>query len=161
MIELDFNPQIGEQVLGPPSDARYEIVDRQANVAGEVLLTLRRLKDGSLFKNQPPILFKYPSEEQVKRAIQELLKENREFPKDLQEGRFKAVSNEMYDGTPRVVVYFYLKPDVVPSPERARVWNEFYRRLHAEIDPLLDDPEAPTWLQFMTREERSSLSAAS
>ena len=64
----------------------------------------------------------------------------------------------MYDGTPRIVAYFYLKPEVVPSQEKARVWNDFYRKLHAEIDPLMD---SGIWLRFMTREERGELSVAS
>lgn len=161
MVEMNFNPQVGEQVIVPPSDARYEIVDRYADVAGEPLLKLKRLKDGSLFDKVPLILLNYPLNEQVRRAVHKLLEETDDYPVDFQERRFKVESGEMYDGTPRIAVYFYLKPEVVPSPAAARVWNDFYRKLHAEIDPLVDDPGSPTWLQFMTREGRSSLSVAS
>jgi hypothetical protein len=161
MIELEFNPQVGEQVIGPPSATPYEVVDRSTNFAGEVLLKLKRLKGGSLFENVPLVFLQYAPRETVMHALHQLLQEDIGFPEDFQEGRFEAVSDEMYDGTPRVAVYFYLKPEVVASPEKARVWNDFYRRLHREIDPLLDDPQSPIWLQFMTREERSPVRAAS
>jgi hypothetical protein len=169
-VELEFNPQVGEQVIGPPFGERYEVVERRADLTGEPLLTLRRLRDGIQFKDQPLIWLQYSPEDMVERALHKLLlAAGTEVPTDFQEKRFKVTMDAMYDGTPRVMVYFYLKADVIPSPERARVWNDFYRKLHAEIDPLMDqlpiyvrdDEQTRVWLQFMTREERSPLSVAS
>jgi len=158
MVELEFNPQVGEQVLFCPHDGMFEIVDRHSNAAGELLLRLKKIPDGRIFENVPPLLVDYPPDERVRRALNKIASRSNEWPEDFQLRRFKVVSNEMYDGTPRVAVYFYLKPEVVPSPEKARVWNDFYRNLHAEIDPLMD---SGIWLQFTTREERGELSVAS
>lgn len=163
MIELEFDPQIGEEVIGPgaQSDDRYEILDRTTSLLGETLLKVRRLSDGALFDRVPHILFRYPLKMQVRRAVSKILSQTNHLPQDLQEGRFEVVSDEMYDGTPKTVVYFYLKPDAASLPERVRARNDFYRRLQAEINPLLESGRDASWLQFVTREARSALSAAS
>ena len=67
MVELDFNPQVGEQVKVFPHDYLFEIVDRHTNIAGELLLKLRRLQDGKIFENVPPIVVDYPADERVRR----------------------------------------------------------------------------------------------
>jgi hypothetical protein len=157
MVELEFNPQVGDKVLVYPHEAKFEIVDRHSSAAGELLLKLRRLPDGKIFENVPPILVDYPSDEKVRRALNKIASGSNDWPEEFQARRFKVVTNEMYDGTPRIVAYFYLRPEVAASPESARARNDFYRKLHSEIDPLVD---SGVWLQFMTREERGELSAA-
>lgn len=169
MVELEFDPQIGEQVIAPPYGDRYEVVGRRKDIAGEPLLTLQRIRDGVEIKDQPLRWLQYSPEDQVRKALRKLLAASNELPTDLQESRFEVTTDSMYDGTPRVMVYFYLKPEVIPSQEKARVWNDFYRKLHAEIDPLMDqvpfylrdDEQSRVWLQFMTRESGSPLSVAS
>lgn len=169
MVELDFNPQVGEQVIGPPYGERYEVVGRRTDLAGEPLLTLRRLRDGVEIKDQPLDWLQYSPEDQVRRGLRKLLAASEDLPGDFEEGRFEVRTDSMYDGTPRVMVFFYLKPEVIPSPEKARVWNDFYGKLHSELDPLMDqapfylrdDEQSRVWLQFMTRESRSPLSVAS
>jgi hypothetical protein len=64
----------------------------------------------------------------------------------------------MYDGTPRIMVYFHLKPEVVPSPARARIWSIFYAMLQEKLQPLMD---SGIWLQFAAKEERSAQRVAS
>jgi hypothetical protein len=64
----------------------------------------------------------------------------------------------MYDGTPRIMVNFHLKPEVVPSPAKARVWSNFYAPLREKLQSLVD---SGTWLQFAAKEYRSVLRAAS
>jgi len=158
MIELSFNPQVGERVQVFPSSALFEIVDRHASAAGELLLTLRRLQDGKLFEKISPIVVDYPSDERVRRELRKIVAQCDWWPEDFQEQRFDVKSDEMYDGTPRIMVYFHLKPGAVPSVPKARIWNNFYAKLQERLQPLVD---GGTWLQFTTKEERSALSVAS
>jgi hypothetical protein len=158
MVELEFNPQVGEVVIGPPSDLSYEVVDRRTSAVGELLLNLRRLKDGAVFKNVSAIWFQYPLVDRIERAVRQLLLTRNDLPQDLQESRFKVAADTMFDGTPRIVVYFYVKPEATSTQENARMRNNFYQALQAEINPLMDDG---VWLQFMTKEDRSALLAAS
>jgi hypothetical protein len=160
MVELDFNPQIGEQVQVAAStapDDLYEIVDRHTSAAGEFLLKLRRLRDGKLIDKISPILVDYPTDERIRRELRNILAHCETFPEDFQAGRSDVKWEAMYDGTPRIMVYFHLKPDVVPSLEKARAWNDFYAQLREKLQPLMD---SDTWLQFAAKEDRSALSAA-
>jgi hypothetical protein len=158
MVELEFNPQTREVVIGPPSDQSYEVVDRRTSAVGELLLDLKRLKDGAVFKNVSAIWFQYPLADRVERAVRQLLLTRKDFPRDLQEGRFKVATDTMFDGTPRIAVYFYVRPEAISTQENARVRNDFYSALQTEINPLMDEG---VWLQFMTKEDRSALLAAS
>ena len=158
MVELDFNPQVGEQVKVFPHYYLFEIVDRHTNIAGELLLKLRRLQDGKIFENVPPIVVDYPADERVRRELRNILAHCESFPEDFQAGRFDVKWDDMYDGTPRIMVYFHLKPEVVPSPARARIWSIFYAMLHEKLQPLMD---SGIWLQFAAKEERSAQRVAS
>ena len=162
MIESDFDPQIGEVVQCYPRTGRFEglfeIIGKQPSVWGP-LLDLKRLKDGRVVRGVETNLLDYPQEERVRRAILSALSDCDYWPEDLQKGRFDLRSEEMYDGTPRTMVYFYLKPGSTPSLERARVWNDFYSKIEAKLEPFKDS--SWDWLQFSTKEERSALSAAS
>ncbi len=158
MVEPEFNPKVGERVEVGESDDLYEIIDRHTGGAGEILLTLRRLRDGILYENVPPIMVSYPADERVRRELRNALAHCESFPEDFQEGRFDVKWDEMYDGTPRIMVYFHLKPEVVPSASRARIWNNFYAKLHKRLEPLTD---SGTWLQFTAKEQRSDLRVAS
>jgi hypothetical protein len=104
------------------------------------------------------MLFLYPAEVRVRRKLKSLLAHCESFPEDFQEGRFDVERYPMYDGSPRTMVYFYLKPEVVPSVTKARVWSNFYALLREKLQPLMD---SDTWLQFAAKEDRSVLSAAS
>jgi hypothetical protein len=161
MAELEFNPQKGEQVqvvLSAAPDDLYEIVDRHENLAGEPLLKLRRLRDGKLVDKVSPILVDYPMDERIRRELKSILSHCETLPEDFQERCYEVKWDEMYDGTPRIMVSFYLKTDVFPSPEKARAWNDFYAQLRERLQPLMD---SGIWLQFATKEDRSALSAAS
>ena len=158
MIELNFNPQVGEQVQVFPNNDLYEILDRHANSAGDLRLKLRGIRDGKLLANVDPILVDYPPEERVRRELRRMASCGEEWPEDFQQGRFDVNSVEMYDGTPRIMVCFHLNPDVVPSVSKARTWNEFYGKLQEKLEPLVD---SGIWLQFTAREARNELSAAS
>ncbi|HZB89517.1 MAG TPA: hypothetical protein VE291_12715 [Terracidiphilus sp.] len=160
MVELNFNPQIGEhvqRVLSFPSDPLFEIVDRRTNSIGELLLKLRRLQDGELFDNISAISVEYPLEDRIRRALRGIFVNCDSWPDDFQKDRFDVESDQMYDGTPRIMVHFYLKPEVVPSAAKARIWSGFYSELRKKLQFLNPEP----WLQFMAREERGALSAAS
>ncbi len=161
MVEPEFNPKVGERVQRSgslASDELYEIVDRHTNAAGEFLLKLRRIRDGKLFDNISSLAIDYPADERVRRELRNALAHCESFPEDFQEGRFDVKWDEMYDGTPRIMVYFHLKPEVVPSASRARIWNNFYAKLHKRLEPLTD---SGTWLQFTAKEQRSDLRVAS
>ncbi len=158
MVELDFNPQVGEQVENSWDHSLFEVLGRHTSALGEVLLKLRRLQDGSVFENIPSILFLYPTDVRVRREIMNFLAHCESFPEDFQEGRFDVERDPMYDGSPRTMIYFYLKPEVVPSVSKARVWSNFYALLREKLQPLMD---SDTWLQFAAKEDRSVLRAAS
>jgi len=106
-------------------------------------------------------LVDYPTDERVRRELGRILAHCDYFPTDFLEGRFDVEWEEMYDGTPRIMVYFHLKPDVAPSTEKARAWSDFYSLLREKIQPLMD---SGTWLQFAAKaakEDRSALRVAS
>jgi hypothetical protein len=166
MVESDFNPEKGELVEMFPYDGRFEgqfeIIDKYDHFAWGPLMDVKRLRDGRIVKGVETYLLRYPKEEQVRRAIRKVLTEFDRWPDDFQRDqfglKFNLKSDEMYDGTPRTMVYFYLKPEAVPSLDRARVWNNFYSQLEAKLEPYKDS----SWdgLQFSAKEERSALSAA-
>ncbi len=157
MVELDFNPRIGEMVEVFPHEGRFEglfeIIDRHTSAAG-LVLDLRRCKDGRIVKDVATYLVDYPQEERVRRALHQVLADPRIWPEDFQTGRFEIKADEMYDGTPRMMVYFFLKPDVAPSLERARLWNDFYSKLQEKLEPIKDSKW--DWVQFLAKEERSA-----
>jgi hypothetical protein len=160
MVGLEFNPQVGERVqvsLSAAPDDLYEIIDRHENLAGELLLKLKRLRDGKLIDKVSPILVDYPMDERIRRELTSILSGLESLPEDLQEGRFEVKRAEMYDGTASIVVTFYLKPDAVPSMETARAWNDFNAQLRERLQPLMD---SGIWLQFAAKEDRSALRAA-
>jgi hypothetical protein len=159
MVELEFNPQVGEQVqvtLSAAPDDLYEVVDRHENLAGELLLKLRRLRDGKLIDKVSPILVDYPMDERIRRELKRILHHLDSFPEDFQE-RFEVKWDEMYDGTPRIAVSFYIKPDALPSMEKARAWNDFYSQVRERLQPMMD---SGIWLQVAAKEDRSALRAA-
>jgi hypothetical protein len=161
MVELEFNPQVGEKVQVAGSAAQddlYEIVDRHTSAAGVFSLKLRRVRDGKLIDRISPILVDYPMDERIRRELKSILSHCETLPDDFQERVYEVKWDEMYDGSPRIMVSFYLKPDVAPSSEKARVWSDFYAQLREKLQPLMD---SGTWLQFAAKEDRSALRAAS
>jgi hypothetical protein len=158
MVELDFNPQVGEQVEVFKHDGLFEILERHASADGQLVLKLRGLGDGRLLDNIHHLFVNYPADEKIRRELRSILAHCDSFPDDFQEGRFDVKWDDMYDGTPRIMVYFHLKPQVVPSVSKARVWSNFYAKLHEKLQPLTDQG---TWLQFSAREERSAQRVAS
>jgi len=162
MVESDFNPEIGELVEMFPYDGRFEglfeIIGKHSNVWGP-LLDVKRLKDGRVVKGVETHLLDYPQEERVRRAIARVLTEMDSVPGDIQRDGFDVKSEETFDGTPKTMVYFYLKPDARPSLENARVWNDFFSKLDEKLEPLKDSK----WdgVQFSVKEKRRALSAAS
>jgi hypothetical protein len=160
MVELDFNPQIGEQVEVLGYDGPFTVIDRQPSTTGipGFVLRLRGIQDGRLLDNVHHLIVSYPAEARVRRELERVLAHCDSWPEDFQEERFDVKSDEMYDGTPRIMVYFHLKPEVIPSVSKARVWNDFYAKLQEKLQPIVD---SGTWLQFSAKEGRSALSAAS
>jgi hypothetical protein len=167
MVELDLNPEVGDRVqrLGSiASDDLYEVVDRHTSAAEELLLKLRRIRDGKLFDNISALAIAYYSDEEiVRKVLRQILAECRPWPDGFQIGEgmrdlsYEIRSDEMHDGTPRVVVSFLLKPDASPTAENARIWNEFFIKLREQFQFV----KINSWLQFTAKEERSVLRAAS
>ena len=160
MIELDFNPQVGERVEVLGHEGLFEILDIQPSTNGipGPEFKLRELQSGRLFDNIHHLLVRYPTDVSIRRELEKTLAHCNSLPEDFQEGRFDVEWEPMYDGTPRIMVYFHAKPEVVPSPEKARIWSNFYATLREKLQPLMD---SKTWLQFAAKEERSALRAAS
>lgn len=166
MVEY-FNPKVGELVEVFPHEGRFKGLFEITNIyAGAdpvaFLLDLKRVKDGRVERGIPTYLVDYPKEVRVRRALDRTLSDSGLWPGDLQVGRFDLEFDEMYDGTPRMMVTFYLKPEAVSSLEAARLRNNFYSTLQEKFQPVMDDEYPGRWLQFATaKEERSALSAAS
>jgi hypothetical protein len=126
------------------------------------LLDLKRIKDGRVERGIPTYLVDYPKEVRIRRAMEKTLADAGTWPEDIQTGRFDLEFNEMYDGTPRMMVTFYLRPEAESSLETARIRNLFYSKLQEKFQPFMDDEYPGRWLQFTAaKEERSALSAAS
>ncbi|HUH61396.1 MAG TPA: hypothetical protein VLZ50_00310 [Terracidiphilus sp.] len=162
MVELDFNPQVGELVEVFPHEGRFEglfeIIGRHVGALG-LLLDLKRCRDGRIVKDVATFLVDYPQEERIRRAIHKVLSDPLGWPEDFQRGRFDTKAEPMYDGTPRTMVYFYLNPGVKPSLEKARIWNEFYSKLQRTLEPITDADW--DWIQFSAKEDRGAQVAAS
>jgi len=167
MFESDFDPQKGEVVEMFPYDGRFEgqfeIIDKNDHFAWGPLLDVKRLSDGRVVKGVETYLLLYPKEEQIRRAIRKVLTELASWPEVFQRDehglKFDLKSDEMYDGTPRTMVYFYVEPEADNSLESARVRNQFYSELGAKLEQYRNSNW--DWVQFMTKEELSAVSAAS
>ncbi len=157
MIELEYNPQIGEQVEILGRDGLFEILDRFIGPEGNYMLRVRALRDGRLL-DVLPISTDYPSAERVRRALMKIAQGGKDWPEDFQAKQFDVITDKMYDDTPRIMVYFYLKPEATPSASRARIWNDFYAKLQEKLQPMVD---SGIWLQFTAKEGRNALSVAS
>jgi len=164
MVEY-FNPKVGELVEVFPHEGRFKGLFEVTNVyAGAdpstYLLDLKRTKDGRVEKGIPTYLVDYPREVRIRRSLETVLSGS--WPEDFQSGRFDLEFDEMYDGTPRMMVTFYLKPEAESSLEAARARNNFYSMVQEKFQPVMDDEYPGRWLQFTAaKEERSALSAAS
>jgi hypothetical protein len=171
-MEIDYTPQVGEQVEVFGHKGRFVIKDRKIGDNGHYLFRLESLHSGITVDNILYPMMTYPPEEKVRKVLPQVIEECGPWPDDFQGGRYDVKFHAMYDGTPRVMVYFYLKPDVIPSPEKARVWSNFYSRLEngfkfVDIDSGayrlwdIDSGNRSTRLQFAAREERSAQRVAS
>jgi hypothetical protein len=166
MVEY-FNPKIGELVEVFPHEGRFKGLFEVTSVyAGSdpvaFLLDLKRVKDGRLEKGIPTYLVDYPKEVRVRRALEKVLADSGSWPDDFQPGRFDLEFDEMYDGTPRMMVTFYLKPEAETSLDESRARNSFYSSLQEKFQPVMDDEYPGRWVQFRTaKETRGVLSAAS
>jgi hypothetical protein len=108
-------------------------------------------------------MLNYSDAKKVRKVLPQVLPECKPWPDDFEtaEGaglpNYAIRSDEMYDGTPRVLVSFFLKPNAIPTAEKARIWNEFFTKLHEQFQFV----SINSWLQFTAKEQRSVLSAAS
>jgi hypothetical protein len=171
-MALDFTPQIDDQVEVFGYKGRFAVRECKIGADGHCLFRLESSYPGMTLDDIRYPMMTYPPEEKVRKALSQILPECGQWPEDFQVGKYDVKSDAMYDGTPRVTVYFYLKPDAIPSPEKARAWNNFYLKLNdafrfVDIDSGacrlwdVDPGNLSTWLQFSTKEERSVQSAAS
>jgi hypothetical protein len=166
MVEY-FHPKVGELVEVAPHEGRFKGLFEITNVyAGAdsvaFLLDLRRIKDGREERGIPTYLADYPREVRVRRAFENALADLGPWPEEFQTDKFDLELDEMYDGTPRMMVTFYLKPEADSSLDKARVRNNFYSLLQEKFQPVMEDEYPGRWLQFRTaKETRGVLSAAS
>lgn len=158
MVELEFNPQVGDKVEVQGYNELFEILEKQACSDGQTYLKLRGLTDGRMLDHVHQHLFvDYPNDERVRRELKKILTRCKFLPEDFLEDEFEVKRDPMYDGTPRIMVYFHLKPGIVPSDAKTRVWSDFYDQISEKLQSLMD---SDTWLQFAAKEDRSALSAA-
>lgn len=159
-VQVDPTPVKGDRVGVFGHEGRFEILECKASsdVYG-YRYKVRRERDGFLLEDVTYPMMEYPPEEKVRRALPQIIAQCGPIPGDFQAGAYEVKSDEMYDGTPRVMVYFHLKPGVVPSVEKARDWNDFFSKLNEEFEFSIGD--VGSWIQFSVKEERRTLRAAS
>lgn len=161
-MTLDFTPQLGDRVEVFGHKGRFKILETKIGPDGHYRYKLERWADGFVLDDVTYPMLTYPPEEKVRKILPQVLRECAPYPEDFQMGDCDIKTDEMYDGTPRVTVFFHLKPDVVPSVQKARTWNDFFSRLDDRFRFVdIDSERRGTWLQFTTKEERSKLRAAS
>jgi len=166
-VQVDWTPGIGDKVEvwrneRGASEGGFEVLEcRPTGDASLYRYKVRRQRDGLVLEDVAFPDLAYPPEEKVRRALPQIVARCGPVPGDFQggAGAYEVKSDEMYDGTPRVMVYFHLKPDVVPSVEKARIWNDFFSKLNEEFEFSIGD--VGSWIQFSVKEERSMLRAAS
>lgn len=161
-VPIDWTPEVGDKVGVFGHEGKFEILERKATGDAYVYrFKVRRNRDGFLLDDVVYPMMEYPPEEKVRRALPPIINRCGPIPGDFQEGigAYEVKSEDMYDGTPRVMVYFHLKRGVVPSIERARDWNDFFSKLNQEFEFSIGD--VGSWIQFSVKEERSTLRAAS
>lgn len=159
-VQVDPTPVVGDRVGVFGHEGRFKILECRAS--GDVYgyrYKVRRERDGFLLEDVTYPMMEYPPEEKVRRALPQIIAQCGPIPGDFQAGAYEVKSDEMYDGTPRVMVYFHLRPGVAPSVEKARVWNDFFSKLNEEFEFSIGD--VGSWIQFSVKEERSTLRAAS
>ena len=159
-MAVDLTPQVGDQVEVFGHKGRFEILEREVGADGHFRFKLQRMQGRFVLEDIRYPEMNYPPEEKVRRALPQILAECGPRPEDFQEGAgaYDVKADEMYDGTPRVMIYFHLKPGVVPSVEKARIWNDFFSKLN---DKFMFSMDIGSWLQFSVKEDRSILRAAS
>jgi hypothetical protein len=160
---LDFTPQVGDQVEVFGYRGTFVIRECRVGADGHYRFRLDPLLDGPMLDDIRYPMITYSDEEKVRKALPQILADCRPWPEDIQTKAsasslvYDIRSDEMHDGTPRVMVTFFLKPDALPSLEMAHVRNEFYTRLREQFRFV----SIESWLQFSSREERGALSVAS
>ena len=161
-MRLDFTPEKDDEVEVFGYKGTFVVRERKKGENGHFLFRLESVYPGLTLEDIPYPMMTYPPEEKVRKALPQILPECGPWPDDFQVGKYDIKSDPMYDGTPRVMVYFHLKPDVIPSLEKARVWSNFYSKLNDAFQFVdIDSGRQPTWLQFAAKEDRSALRAAS
>ncbi|MGD0829326.1 MAG: hypothetical protein ABR907_00180 [Terracidiphilus sp.] len=161
-MDIDFTPKVDEKVEVFGYKGRFVIEDRKVGDDGHYLFRLESLNPGLTLDGIRYPMMTCPPEEKVRKVLPQILDECGPWPDDFVVGRYDVKFDEMYDGTPRVMVYFHLKPNVIPSPDKARVWNNFYLKLREKFQFVDVDPEhQSTRIQFSAKEERSALLVAS
>jgi len=160
---LDLIPQKEEQVEVIGYKGRFVVREHWIGADGHDLFRLDSLYPGLTLDEIRYPMMTYPPEEKVKKVLPQILPQCGPWPEDFEVYKYDVKSGEMYDGTPRVTVYFHLKPGVIPSVEKAHVWNNFYARLDKAFQFIdIDSGKQPaTWLKFAAKEDRSALRAAS
>jgi hypothetical protein len=160
---LDFTPQEGDQVGVFGYRGAFVVRERKIGTDGHYLFRLESLYSGLALDNVRYPMMTYSDEEKVRKVLPQILAECRPWPEDFQSEEdgdglsYDIRSDEMHDGTPRVLVSFLLKPDAKLTTENARIGNEFYTKLREQFQFVSID----SWLQFTAKEERSILRAAS
>lgn len=161
-MDIDYTPEVDEEVEIFGYKGRFVIKDRKIGSDGHYLFRLESLNTGQILDDILYPMMTYPPEEKVRKVLPQVIAQSGPLPEDFQAGEYDVKPDEMYDGTPRVMVYFHLKPDVIPSVEKARVWNNFFAKLSDRFRFVdIDSGRQSTWLQFATKEERSALRVAS
>ncbi len=162
-MTLDFTPQRGDRVRVYGYDGDFIVQDVTIGTDGQYQFRLTSLAFGLELNDIRYPMLTSSDEAKVSKILPQILSESAPWPPDLQVDpatgrlRYEVHSDEMHDGTPTVIVSFFVNPEADASFQYAKARVAFYGRLRSRFRFT----SIGSLLQFITKEERSQLSAAS
>jgi hypothetical protein len=163
-MKLDFEPSKGDHVAVIGYRGEFEIKEIFVGADGHYHYRLTSAFSGLELDDVIYPWLVYSDEERIRKVIPQILPEFAPWPVDLEKApnaaslKYEISSGEMHDGSPKVIISFFARPDAHSSLARAKDRIVFYDKLRDRLLTLLD---LEPWIEFNTKEERSLLSAAS
>ncbi len=162
-MTLDFTPQRGDRVKVFGYDGDFVIQEVTTAPDGQYRFRLTSLVFGLELDDVRYPMLTFSDEAKVSKFLPQIVGESAPWPADLQIDpatgrlRYEVYADQMHDGTPTVIVSFFVNPEADASFQYAKARVAFYGRLRSQFRFIGID----SVLQFITKEERSQLSAAS
>jgi hypothetical protein len=160
MAQFSLDPKVGDEVGAVGHYGSFSIlhVYPQESIPGLGTADIQLSGTEFVIPRVPWSALIYSPEKIIQRVLDERFETlGISMPDDVQPSRFDVRSGETFDGDPKISIWYYAKPDVVISLDKARELNRFSSALQEKMEPF-----APNYmLQVFAKEDRSLLRAAS